>query len=215
MRRPRILLVAAATALLVVLSAAAQRTLGQTQTFADADARSIALFREAGKVLQHPRCLNCHPVDDRPTQTDRMEPHRPWVVRGVDGNGAPGLACGTCHHAANFDAAGVPGNPGWRLAPASMGWQGRSLGAICAQIKDPARNGGKDMAALLHHVSEDSLVGWAWTPGGRRTPAQAARPIKRNEQEPKPLSRRLTDPPQFSILPCALTDVELGCDTIG
>ena len=24
-------------------------------------ARSIALFREAGKVLQHPRCLNCHP----------------------------------------------------------------------------------------------------------------------------------------------------------
>ena len=143
MRRPRILLVAAATALLVVLSAAAQRTLGQTQTFADADARSIALFREAGKVLLNPRCLNCHPVDDRPTQTDRMEPHRPWVVRGVDGNGAPGLACGTCHHAANFDAAGVPGNPGWRLAPASMGWQGRSLGAICAQIKDPARNGGQ------------------------------------------------------------------------
>jgi len=171
MRRPRILLVAAATALLVVLSAAAQRTLAQTQTFADADARSIALFREAGKVLENPRCLNCHPVGDRPTQTDRMEPHRPWVVRGVDGNGAPGLACGTCHHAANFDAAGVPGNPGWRLAPASMGWQGRSLGAICAQIKDPARNGGKDMAALLHHVSEDRLVGWAWTPGGRRTPA--------------------------------------------
>jgi hypothetical protein len=160
MRRPRILLVAAATALLVVLSAAAQRTLGQTQTFADADARSIALFREAGKVLLNPRCLNCHPMDDRPTQTDRMEPHRPWVVRGVDGNGAPGLACGTCHHAANFDAAGVPGNPGWRLAPASMGWQGHSLGAIGGQIKDP-----------LHHVSEDSLVGWAWTPGGRRTPA--------------------------------------------
>ena len=24
----------------------------------------------------------------------------------VDGNGAPGLACGTCHHAANFGAAG-------------------------------------------------------------------------------------------------------------
>src|SRR6202048_698537 len=66
MRRPRVLFVAAATALLVVLSAAAQRTLGQTQTFAGADARSIALFREAGKVLLNPRCLNCHPVDDRP-----------------------------------------------------------------------------------------------------------------------------------------------------
>jgi hypothetical protein len=100
-----------------------------------------------------------------------MEPHRPWVVRGLDGKGAPGLACGTCHHAANFDAAGVPGNPGWRLAPTSMGWQGRSLGAICRQIKDPARNGGRDMVALLRHVSADSLVGWAWMPGGRRTPA--------------------------------------------
>ena len=28
---------------------------------------------------------------------------------------------------------------------------------ICEQIKDPARNGGKDMAALLHHMAEDSL----------------------------------------------------------
>jgi hypothetical protein len=28
----------------------------------DQASRSIALFREAGKVLQHPRCLNCHPA---------------------------------------------------------------------------------------------------------------------------------------------------------
>jgi hypothetical protein len=70
----------------------------------------------------------------------------------------------------NFDAAGVPGNPRWCLAATTMGWQGRSLGAICAQIKDPARNGGKDMVALLRHVSEDSLVGWAWSPGAGRTP---------------------------------------------
>jgi hypothetical protein len=169
MTRPRMVLAACAAGFLIITNATAQRTLGQTHT--SADARSIALFQEAGKVLQNPRCLNCHPVDDRPTQTDRMEPHRPWVVRGVDGKGAPGLACGTCHHAANFDAAGVPGNPVWRLAPASMGWQGRPLGAICAQIKDPAQNGGKDMAALLNHVLEDSLVGWAWSPGAGRTPA--------------------------------------------
>jgi hypothetical protein len=171
MTRGRILLVVCVAVVLVVAGIAAQRAFLQSQTSADANARSIALFLEAGKVLQNPRCLNCHPVGDRPTQTDRMEPHRPWVVRGVDGHGAPGLTCGTCHHAANFDAAGVPGNPGWRLAPASMGWQGRSLGAICAQIKDPARNGGKDMVALLDHVSKDGLVGWAWSPGGRRPPA--------------------------------------------
>ena len=167
MTRP--LIVACTAALLVMASGAAQHTLGKS-SISEAT-RSIALFRKAGKVFQNPRCLNCHPVGDRPTQTDRMEPHRPWVVRGVDGNGAPGLECGTCHHAANFDAAGVPGNPGWRLAPASMGWQGRSLGAICEQIKDPAQNGGKDLAALLKHVSEDSLVGWAWSPGAGRTPA--------------------------------------------
>jgi len=169
MMRPPIL-VMVATTLLAIESAAAQPPLGQTQS-SDANARSIALFREAGKVIQSPRCLNCHPVGDRPTQTDRLEPHRPWVVRGVDGTGAPGLHCGACHHTANFEAAGVPGNLGWRLAPASMGWQGRSLGAICVQIEDPARNGGKDMTALLHHVAEDSLVGWAWRPGGARTPA--------------------------------------------
>ena len=136
-------------------------------------ARSIALFREAGKVLQHPRCLNCHPAGDRPTQTDRMTPHRPMVIRGAkpEGFGAPGLPCGACHHAANYDESGVPGGPRWHLAPASMAWAGRSLGEICRQIKDPARNGGLNMADLLKHVSENELVGWAWAPGGKRTPA--------------------------------------------
>jgi hypothetical protein len=52
-----------------------------------------------------------------------------------------------------------------------MAWQGRSLGQICTQIKDPKRNGGKDMAALIHHMSEDTLVGWAWSPGKGRAPA--------------------------------------------
>jgi hypothetical protein len=165
----RPLIVAGAAVLLVIASATAQYALGQKNI--SSVARSIALFQKAGKVFQNPRCLNCHPAGDRPTQTDRMIPHQPLVVRGVDGHGAPGLACDTCHHAANFDAAGVPGNPGWRLAPASMAWQGKSLGAICEQIKNPARNGGKDMAALLKHVSEDSLVGWAWAPGGLRPPA--------------------------------------------
>ncbi len=134
--------------------------------------RSVALFREAGKVIMSPRCMNCHPASERPTQTDSMRPHIPWVVRGPDGFGAEGgLRCGTCHHARNFDPAGVPGHPEWHLAPAEMAWQGKSLGQICAQIKDPKRNGGKAMAALVDHMAKDSLVGWAWHPGGSRTPA--------------------------------------------
>lgn len=134
-------------------------------------ARSIGLFREAGKVLQHPRCLNCHPATDRPTQTDSMRPHLPPIVRGGTGHGPAGLHCSSCHPVANFDPARVPGNPDWHLAPRSMAWQGLSLGQICAQLKDPARNGGRDLPAILRHVSEDSLVGWGWMPGIGRSPA--------------------------------------------
>lgn len=140
-------------------------------TIKDEKKRSLALFVEVGKVLQHPRCLNCHPVGERPTQTDAMHPHMPIVVRGEAGMGAPGLYCVTCHHTKNFDPAGVPGNPKWSLAPVEMAWQGKTLGQICQQIKDPERNGGKSMADLIHHMAEDELVGWGWHPGGKRIPA--------------------------------------------
>ncbi len=90
--------------------------------------RAVALFTEAGKVIQSPRCMNCHPATERPTQTDRMRPHIPLVVRGEGGVGAAGgLACATCHHENNFDAANVPGNPKWALAPIEMAWQGKTL----------------------------------------------------------------------------------------
>ena len=137
----------------------------------DRKARSVALFNEVGKVLQHPRCLNCHPRTDRPTQTDAMRPHMPLVVRADSGMGAPGLRCQTCHHDRNYDVAGVPGNPKWQLAPAEMAWQGKSLGEICAQLKDKSRNGGRAMPEMIHHMAQDELVGWGWNPGARRTPA--------------------------------------------
>ncbi|ATI83303.1 Isoquinoline 1-oxidoreductase subunit [Sphingobium yanoikuyae] len=135
----------------------------------DPETRSLALFAEAGRVIQHPRCMNCHPRNDRPTQTDAMRLHAPWVSRGPDDAGELTLRCSTCHHAANFEASGVPGNPKWKLAPIEMAWQGKSLGEICRQILDPARSR-MDRAALLHHMAEDELVGWAWHPGGKRTP---------------------------------------------
>ena len=137
----------------------------------DRKARSVALFNEVGKVLQHPRCLNCHPRTDRPTQTDTMRPHMPLVVRADSGMGAPGLRCQTCHHDRNYDVAGVPGNSKWQLAPAEMAWQGKSLGEICAQLKDKSRNGGRAMPEMIHHMAQDELVGWGWNPGARRTPA--------------------------------------------
>jgi hypothetical protein len=138
---------------------------------ADRRERSLALFREAGKVILHPRCMNCHPAGDRPTQGERMTPHMPMVARGADGRGAPAMRCTNCHRAANFAPSRVPGDPDWHLAPIEMAWQGRSLGAICRQIKDPKRNGGKSLERIIHHMTHDHLVGWGWHPGGGRAPA--------------------------------------------
>ena len=131
--------------------------------------RSIALFAEAGRVFQHPRCQNCHPTGDQPLQGNESRAHYPTVRRGADGLGAPGLRCTTCHQDANVDAAGVPGAPGWHLAPASMSL-GRSLPEICAQVKDVNRNGGRELADIVQHVTKDALILWTWTPGAGRTP---------------------------------------------
>jgi cytochrome c5 len=137
----------------------------------DPAARSAALFTELGKVLTHPRCLNCHPAGDRPRQGDTARLHQPPVERGPDGFGLPAMRCPICHQAANFEPARVPGNPIWHLAPREMGWEGKSLGEICAQIKDPARNGNRTLEALVEHIGADHLVGWAWAPGSGRKSA--------------------------------------------
>lgn len=142
---------------------------------AEPGARSQAIFGEMAKVLQHPRCLNCHPRGDAPSQGDAMAAHNPPVVRGPDGHGPAGMPCATCHGATNVrftGAAGsVPGDPHWHLAPLSMGWQGLSAGELCAALKDPARNGGRSLAQIVAHHGTDTLVGWAWNPGEGRAPA--------------------------------------------
>src|SRR5690349_11248765 len=161
----------------IVLATGAAVSFGEPQSdsglkpvsaFADIkenDARAIALFNEAAKVIESPRCMNCHPAGDRPAQGDDSHPHQPLVARGPDDFGAIAMRCTTCHGPANFDPGGVPGNPKWHLAPIEMAWVGKSLSAICAQIKDPKRNGGKTMDELIPHMSDDDLVGWAWNPG--------------------------------------------------
>lgn len=165
-------------ALLACLAAGA--ALGQTselrspqsfESIADKTERSRALFTEAGKVILSPRCQNCHPNGDRPTQGDDMHLHQPMVVRGQANMGATALRCMTCHQGANFAPAGVPGHPQWHLAPLTMAWQGKSLGQICAQVKDRKRNGGKSLAQIQEHMGHDALVGWAWNPGANRAPA--------------------------------------------
>jgi hypothetical protein len=157
-----------------VESAEPSTTLAAPESFAnisDEAARSVALFAEAGKVLTSPRCVNCHPAGDRPLQGEAHRLHQPPVERGSDGFGLASMRCATCHRSANFDPAGVPGHPHWHLAPSEMAWQDKTPGEICAQIKDPARNGGRSLGQILTHIATDSLVGWAWAPGFGREPA--------------------------------------------
>ncbi len=140
-------------------------------SIADPAERSRMLFTEFSKVIESPRCQNCHPVGQRPSQGDDMHPHQPLVVRGADDHGAVAMRCMTCHQAENFNPAGPPGNPKWHMAPITMGWQGKSIGQICEQIKDPARNGNRSLQQIHDHMAYDDLVGWAWHPGAHRTPA--------------------------------------------
>jgi hypothetical protein len=145
-----------AAALLLPLSAVTQtanraelRPPAAFANIADAQARSRALFSEAAKVIMNPRCVNCHPASDRPTQGNDMHPHSPPVIRGADGGGVPGNTCSACHMQRNTDIlAGertsfrsIPGHPRWGLTPVEMAWEGKSIGEICHQIKDPQRNG--------------------------------------------------------------------------
>jgi hypothetical protein len=157
-----------------VESAEPSAALAAPQSFdgiGDPTARSAALFTEASKVLTSPRCMNCHPAGDRPLQGETHRLHQPPVERGIDGFGTVSMRCATCHQSANFDAAGVPGNPHWHLAPREMAWQNKTLSEICTQIKDPARNGGRSLQEILTHMATDTLVGWAWAPGFGRQPA--------------------------------------------
>jgi hypothetical protein len=129
-------------------------------------------FLEVVKVLQSPRCVNCHPAGDRPMQGDQGKPHAQNISRRTV---AAGVACTTCHQTRNSEALGIaggpPGAPHWGLPPADqpMVFQGKSPTALCEQLKDPKQNNGKDLAGLLEHVSHDKLVLWGWDPGGKRT----------------------------------------------
>lgn len=123
------------------------------------------------EVVTSPRCMNCHPTNDMPRQTDEQYEHLFGVNRGEANHGGPVLQCESCHQTENNPYSNVPGAPHWGLAPKSMGWLGLSSDAEIAQtLVDTSKNGGRDAAALVQHMSNDALVLWAWEPGEGREP---------------------------------------------
>ncbi len=143
----------------------------------DEQERSRALFTEAGEVMLHPRCINCHPAGDSPLQGEAGELHEPPARRGIGGTGVVGMRCRTCHMRENFDPGRVPGAHQWALAPRKMAWEGFTLAELCEQLKDPKRNGNRTLEEIVEHMREDELVGWGWAPGAGREPAPGSQAV--------------------------------------
>src|SRR5215469_556779 len=144
----------------------------------------LEAWKRIEAVVMHPRCANCH-VDANaipiwtPAGETKPRIHAMNIHGGESRIGAELLACSTCHMTstqANDPApspprAGIP----WQLAPVAFIWFGKSGAEICAQLKDPKRNGGRDAVGLVEHLRHDaSLSGFiprGWEPGaGRTTP---------------------------------------------
>jgi hypothetical protein len=149
-------------------------------------AQGLAAWQQIYSVMTSPRCINCHTAVNYPQQGDDRHRHLFNIVRGPAGTGVPGLRCGTCHQQANANIAGVPGAPGWHLAPLSMKWQDASSkilpsSEVCRGVTDRSRNGNLDGAGLLKHHNS-ALVLWAWNPGRRRDGTERSRPPLTHDQ---------------------------------
>lgn len=160
----RMLVVAIATCVLAAIAFA--------QPAPDKIAAAKQAFGNVARVLQSPRCMNCHPAGDRPLQGDLSTPHAQNISRRT---AAAGVPCQTCHQDRNSEAVGVaagpPGAPNWGLPPPEipMVFQGKTPTQLCEQMKDPAQNHDRSLAQLLEHATSDPIVLWGWNPGGKRT----------------------------------------------
>lgn len=147
-------------------------------------ADGLEAWKRIEAVVTHPRCANCH-VDAKaipiwtPAGESKSRIHGMNIHGGESRIGAEALACSTCHVTSKLpnDAAPSPPHAGidWQLAPVEFIWIGKSGAEICAQLRDPKRNGGRDAVGLIEHLRHDeSMNGFiprGWHPGaGRSTP---------------------------------------------
>ncbi|AEE22616.1 hypothetical protein Glaag_1660 [Glaciecola sp. 4H-3-7+YE-5] len=139
--------------------------------------RAAEAWSKVYQVFSHPRCANCHVPDDNLPRWSgpsygKTSVHGMNISGGQSRIGVETVMCSTCHAHINSDEPhGPPGSPVWMLAPVEMLWWQQSSKQICEQIKDPARNGGRTLEEVAHHIQEDELVHWGWDPGKGREPA--------------------------------------------
>jgi hypothetical protein len=168
MRTPWILAIALAS----VVLASTECVFGAHES--TSSERGLAAFRSVTSVFMSPRCVNCHVPGDEPLQGDEGHAHIMNIKRGADGRGTPALRCRACHQTKNIATPHAPpGVADWRLPPpnARMAWHDLSSSALCRNLKDPSKTGGRSLVQLVQHVNEDPLVRWGWDPGpGRLAP---------------------------------------------
>lgn len=159
----------------------ASALIGQHAVAQSADA-GLAAWSRIYEVVSHPRCANCHVGEsDRPMWSGPSyggsRPHGMNIRAGDSRIGAESLPCRTCHVTTSLPVdnsaphAAPQVSDAWRLAPVEADWFGRSSAFICAQLRDPDRNGDRTVAELADHLEHDVILHWAWKPGGGREPA--------------------------------------------
>lgn len=143
----------------------------------------LAAWARIYEVASHPRCSNCHVgASDRPmwsgSSYGRTRPHGMNIRAGESRIGVEYVPCATCHAETSATARRDPAPheapkvaAPWRLAPVEADWFGRTSQEICTQLRDPERNGGRDMLDLASHLDHDVILHWAWAPGGGRESA--------------------------------------------
>ncbi len=155
-------------------------TLPEVGTVAPED--GLAAWDSIHTVLSHPRCLNCHVGADNVPLWSTVE--APDIIHGMAINasdsriGAGTMSCRTCHQTSTRPNTVPHAAPhtgmDWHLAPVEFQWTDRTSAEICAQMRDPTRNGGRDAAGLIEHILHDAeLIGfitWSFAPGVEREP---------------------------------------------
>lgn len=173
-----------AAAILTLCTTAAVHGAGENVTIDPPESATrdegLAAFDRIYEVASHPRCSNCHVgADNLPMWSGpsygKTRPHGMNINAGESRIGAETVLCSTCHaynpNANDWPHAAPQVAMSWMLAPVEAEWFGKSSDEICTQLRDPERNGGRDMMALAAHLDHDLILHWAWAPGGDREPA--------------------------------------------
>ncbi len=155
--------------------------------FADgsvSEAEGLEAWARIEAVLTHPRCVNCHVESGAPPMWSGPEfetavPHGMNIQGGESRIGAELLPCQSCHVTSTLPNevphAAPHAGMDWRLAPPEFVWFDVPGPAICTQLRDPERNGGRDGPALIEHITHDAeeqgFITWGLDPGAGREPA--------------------------------------------